>query len=283
MGSVIRVFDSFEGTNQPTRDAATAGIQMQKYRHGLSCFAAFLGLLVWTSTASATVLTPGTTVAPINTQTSPILDVLANTGLRSVTINNGNGTSTTYNYDEEVVQYTGSGVSFIYQVSMPTLTPVGQPNAGTPNVGDIARITGSSFAGFLVDVEQNQNGPLGAGNAGNFALSANRSSIAADGGGTVGFNLTSVSADNSVTAGLTSWLFIVNTNAQNWTTGTISLIDSQTLQDNNAFAPAAGTNPNFQAPEPSSMVLCASCFLSLGGGATVLRRRRNGDRQSSAT
>jgi hypothetical protein len=251
---------------------------MKKHLNGLLCAVALLCLFaISPSTASATgveLLSPSGTVTPVPVIPTSGGVVLANTGAQ--TINLGGGT--TEIFQEVVEQFGGptSGLVFSYQVTIPNTT-ANQDSL----VSDLSRLTTTSFANYETYVGQMTAGFLGAGSSGGDAISATRGPTP---GALIAFNL----ATSSLFAppGGTSYQFIIATNALSFQNGTVTTQDGSTANIDVAhgylaYAPAGGTTGNIVVPEPSSMILCVSCVLSLGG-LGAFRRWRRFDTSSSA-
>lgn len=203
---------------------------MTAFRNNLViALAVALGLMVTTVPARASLLAPGGTVTPPSSADASGA-ILADTGLLAFSFG---GPISSGTVREIVVADTlnplGSGdLTFIYQVKVST--------------GDVARISGSSYAGFVVDVSDfAAHSPfITTGTA--TPSSADRSA----GGDVVGFNFATTIVPDSGTTD-TSLALLIRTNAHNFIPGSIGLIDGggQTLS---GFAPVA-------IPEPASLVL----------------------------
>jgi len=216
----------------------------------LALAVAALGLAFATSPAQATPLLPGTTVAPSAEATSPLsgTTIQANTGVQNFNITGGDGSTLVGTGQAWVVTgYSGNpfglnDVSIVYQVSLTG----GTTSTGGPQV--LERVTGSSFDSFSTDAAYFvQSGgqviPVTADRTGSGAI------IAFD--------------TFSIPAGATSALFIVNTNAPNFTTGSLTVQDGLT-------ANLRGFSPTL-APEPSTVVAALTGVGLVGLGA--LRRK----------
>ena len=185
----------------------------------------------------ATSLAPGATVIPTNVATFNF-NSLATTGPVAYTMGDDSGT-----IQEWVGTWTGNPVAgddivFVYQVSITS--------------GDGGRVTGGSYAGFNTDVFTNQDG------AGTTApVDAARS---AGTGVVVGFDF-----NPNLLPGATSFLLIVDTNANTWVAGPMSVIDDNTFTTP-GFAPAA-------TPEPSTLSLLGTGLLAAGAGLRRKMRR----------
>jgi len=157
------------------------------------------------------------------------------------------------------------GLTFVYQV---TLTS-----------GDISRLSGSNYSGFKVDasVASAAAGDYSSGKTpGGFlattlpqgAVTTTSRSIS---GAVVRFDMSPLFI---IPPGgpYASELMIARTDAVNFTTGTIGLIDGGSSPDIDGFAPAA-------IPEPASMTLLGIGLLGMGGYAW---RRRKGEPTAEA-
>ena len=134
----------------------------------------------------------------------------------------------------------GDDIVFVYQVTVASV-----PGASS----DAERVTGGSFAGFTTDVFSNADG------GGTTApTDATRTSGA---GVVVGFDF-----NPNLVPPDTSYLLIVDTNANTWTAGPMSVIDDTTFTTP-GFAPA-------NTPEPSTLSLLGTGLLVVGAG---LRRK----------
>jgi hypothetical protein len=149
------------------------------------------------------------------------------------------------------------GLTFIYQVS----------SVGT---GDIGRITGDGYTLKKTDVIVADAasssvtltylaGTTPFSSGGTAASTADRSTMAADGGDTVGFNFSSF-----LNPGNNSELLIIRTNATGYQAGDIALLDS-------GIASLGGFSPT---PEPSTMALLGLQVVGLGGFLVYRRKRQ---------
>jgi hypothetical protein len=184
----------------------------------------------------ATSLAPGATVVPTTVAGNffSTFTILANTGAVAYTMGDDSGT-----IQEWVGTWTGNPVAgddmvFVYQVHITS--------------GDGGRVTGGSYAGFNTDVFDNIDG------VGTTApVDAARSAS----GVVVGFDF-----NPNLAPGATSYLLIVDTNANTWVAGPMSVIDDNTFTGV-GFAPA-------NTPEPSTLSLLGTGLLAVGAG---LRRK----------
>jgi hypothetical protein len=187
----------------------------------------------------ATSLAPGATVVPTLDGTANFLGpanftILGNTGVVNYTMGDDSGTIQEWVGTWSANPVAGDNIVFVYQVHITT--------------GDGARVTGGSYAGFNTDVFTNADG------GGTTApIDASRSSS----GVVVGFDF-----NPNLAPGTTSYFLIVDTNANGFTSGPMSVIDDNTFTGT-GFAPA-------NTPEPSTLSLLGTGLLAAGAG---LRRR----------
>ena len=190
----------------------------------------------------ATAITPGATVVP-------------NTVTFGGTFTSLGSIATTYAIDGDSGQvgasvgtwslnpFGANDLTFVYQVFV--------------NTGDVARVTGSNFSGFSLDVEQ---APFGSST--NAAVTADLNTL-----GVVGFNFTPP-LSNELTAGQETYLLIVNTNATAFNPGIISVIDGATATVDGFETTTAAT------PEPSTLSLLGTGLLAVGAGLRRKMRRK---------
>jgi len=148
-----------------------------------------------------------------------------------------NGTGTMGGQYREVVvadPARGGQLDFIIQITN---------NAGSTD--SIARISTSSFTGFLTDVGFNTCC------GGTMADEVTRSLS----GSVVGWNFNAIPGDLGILPGGVSAVLEIDTNAYFYTAGVISVIDGGTT-DLHGFAPGV--------PEPTSLMLFGSGLLGLG-------------------
>jgi hypothetical protein len=188
-----------------------------------------VGVMVTIAPAQATPLAPGGSVAAAAVP-NPAPTILADTGLEAFSFGSPLSTGTVR---EIVVADAGNPfgagkLSFVYQVRLTT--------------GDVGRISGSSYAGFLTDVGVNV--PIAPFFTSGTAMPSTIDRSAA--GDVVGFNfIPPVIPDGGSSD--TSFELIIRTDATTFAAGSIGVIDggAQTLV---GFAPSA-------VPEPASIVL----------------------------
>jgi hypothetical protein len=167
--------------------------------------------------------------------------ILASTGVTPFSFGGDTGSV------EEVVAFNSTNpfgandLAFVYQISV--------------TGGDIVHLTTESFniPGILIDVQQTSNGLFATS-----TTAALNASLTSD-GTTLGFGFT---PPDGLTAGMTSYTLIVNTNMTTFVPGVFSLQDGQT-QNFDGFVPAA-------APEPGSLALLGTGLLGVAG---VARRK----------
>jgi len=221
----------------------------------LSCL--FLGAV---PSLRADSLSPNATVVPSSGSVTGT--VVADTGNMSYTLLAGSKVKGTGTVREVVVTgdtnnpYPG-GLTFIYQL------------AGV-STGDIARITGDGYALKKTDVIVADAGSSSVTltylpstpafvSGGTAASTADRSSLIADNGDTVGFNFSS-----KLNPGDNSELLIIRTDATGYQPGDISLLDS-------GIASLGGFSPT---PEPSTLAIFGLQMVGLGA-FLVYRRKQS--------
>jgi hypothetical protein len=197
-----------------------------------------------TSAVRAVSLLPGQSTTSFTGSVSLTGPALADTGWK-----NFNTGDTKGQVREEVFKDANTGkLDFIYQVHI---------TGGSG--GDITRLSTSDWTGYTTSVLQTTAaGDLSGGTVA--ADSANRSSGA---GATVGFNFVTSGGNAYFTSGYSDVL-VVQTNASQFHSGNIGLIDSNTVNI-----------PGFSAnPEPGSLLLLGSCLAGLGGAGALRRWRK---------
>jgi hypothetical protein len=193
---------------------------------------------------------PGDTVFPGNaTGAAPGTLLASITGPFSTSLGSTSGT-----YVSAVFSEGGGTLDFYYQLV-----------SSSNSIDGIARATDTNFAGFLTQVGfRTDGGSL----LGGLFTNGTVPPVTADrgfGGDVVGFNFQPpVSAE--ILPGQTSLVFVISTNATNFTSGNLSIIDGGVVTVS-AFAPAV--------PEPESIGLLAIGLLVLGAVHPRIHRRRS--------
>jgi len=229
---------------------------MRKNLIWLSCVGAAVVALTVPSAAFATVLTPGAAPIAIGNETGGYTILQGISGPYSTGAGNASGTLTEYVVSGFAANPFGAAdLSFIYKFTV----------AGNTQGDPILNLSVASYKNFSVDAAT-----LGGQTYGETANLTNAGAVTVAFGAGVG---------GTPNTAATSDTIIINTNASFYTFGTAS------LQDNGSTGPMGGwlapstTGPNVTVPEPGSMALCASCFLTLGGFG-ILRRRQRRDQGS---
>jgi hypothetical protein len=190
------------------------------------------------------------------------LTLIASTGLQNYTTVGGNGISETGTAIADVFQNSDLTLDFVYQYTVVSSTlSTGSINAaGIDNYAPPNFLTDVYYGGPVLPA----SGGLVAGTSGvGVTGTASRSSD----GTVVNFE----SLVPAVSVGTTSPIFVVKTNADNYTLGSFNLLD-------NGIAPLNGYEPALGALPPTSVALPATCntgLLLLGciGGFGAIRRR----------
>jgi hypothetical protein len=205
------------------------------------CVATTVLLLSLSFQAKAVVLAPGNIVLTPGTTALPGGTVLTNE-TEAFTGANFSGT-----IQLEVVKETGGTLDFYFQVFNSALS-----------VNAIERLTTTNYTGFVTDVDWTTNSAIGiTSSVGVPSTSATRTT--AD---TVGFNFTPIPVGSgAIPVGGNSALLFIKTDATQYTSGGVSLIDGSTTMIP-AFAPV---------PEPSTIALAGAGL----AGLLLLRRRRH--------
>jgi hypothetical protein len=226
------------------------------------CSVTVLSLLILSSPASASLITPGggtVSVTPEGPLSSP-LSIAAMTGPETITLT-VNGLTETVTGQESVVKSanppvgdtvnSGPTLSFVYQLSGPTEI--------------LTLLTAGGFTGFLTDVGQSASlAGLPGGAVGTTSFSGASESL----GGNINATFPSTTG---LPAGAASFFFMVNTNAVGITPNTFTSNDHIAITFK-GFGPS--NTPNLSTPEPTSAMLCLSCVLSFAGAAGWRRGRK---------
>jgi hypothetical protein len=208
-------------------------------RNWIVVLAAVVALLGVSPLAQATPLAPGTSVVP---DVSPELGTY--TGL---SVSGAFSTAKTAGtYLEAVYKEGGGTLDFVYQV--------------TVTKGDVGRLTSDNFGAYTVSASQFALPPVD--NTPGFVIGTVAAATAdrtAD-GDVIGFNFTPV----QVTAGFTSVVLIIRTDAIVTSPNDLSFIDALT-------ASVTGIGP---APEPTTLLLFAGMSVGMGGVGLWRRWKR---------
>jgi hypothetical protein len=228
-----------------------------------ACSLALLpAMLIFSEAVSASLLAPGTTLPPdiFSACAGCTLDASLNSG--PITVSNGQGITVTFDvvsavYSDPSNPFGAGHLDFIYQ-----LTNV----SGNDFIG---RVTAGVFSGFMTDVGFTATGsalPGGLFIDGTQAPQlVSRSTVVPNNGATIGFIYNGL-APSTFAPGTTSTALIIQTDAKNFKTGNVNLIDD-VVGSTAAFEPAS----DVAAPEPGTFLLL---LLGFAGLAVLGRRRR---------
>jgi hypothetical protein len=197
---------------------------------------AILSVLAACSVVSAVPLPPGGIVVP---------DMSAETGTLLSSITDSFSGKTSGSITEGVYTESGGTLDFVYQVSIAT--------------GQLGRLTVTNYAGVSLDAPNGvsmtttvpSGGIFSTPSAGGAATSADRSTIAVDGGDVVGFNW-----NPELGATANTWILIIRTPATSDAPNMMNLIDGSVFK-------FSGEGP-LTVPEPCSLLLLAGVFPGLG-------------------
>ncbi len=218
----------------------------------LTAFAAVAVIAAGAARVQATNLPPGSGPTSFDTVSSlSVGSVQADTGWMSFSSTSAAGTLKGSVRELVVTDSSSSSkLDFVYQVKIDA--------SATDAMG---RLTGSSFGGVGTDVWQ--TAVLKDSGGSQLLDTGSAKSSTADrsaNGAVVGFNFSP-----NAGAGSETYVLVIKTDATNFVSGNISLIDGSTT-----------TLTGFAAnPEPTSLVLLGGCLFGLGG-AGALRRWRKG-------
>ena len=228
-----------------------------------ACSLALLpAMLIFSEAVSASLLAPGTTLPPdiFSACAGCTLDASLNSG--PITLSNGQGITLTFDvvsavYSDPSNPFGVGDLDFIYQV---------KSVSGNDFIG---RVTAGVFSGFMTDVGFTATGsalPGGLFIDGTQAPQlVSRSTVVPNNGATIGFIYNGL-APSTFAPGTTSTALIIQTDAKNFKTGNVNLIDD-VVGSTAAFEPAS----DVAAPEPGTFLLL---LLGFAGLAVLGRRRR---------
>jgi hypothetical protein len=204
---------------------------IRRFSYGLTC------AFVFSSLASATVLTLGTSDSPSGFSSAG-WTLLASTGAQALSSLTFTASATAWVYSDTNNSFCAGCLDFVYEVTR---------ISGTDPV---ERITAGSFASFGTDVG------FVTGSAGVTPVSIDRSLN----GGVIGFNYPTAS---SLTGVQSTQILVIETNATSFTAGLMAAIDSQSA-NGVSFQPSS-------VPEPASFAMVGSGLAMFG--AFRFRRR----------
>ncbi|MGH9942053.1 MAG: PEP-CTERM sorting domain-containing protein [Pyrinomonadaceae bacterium] len=243
---------------------------MKNFATMLKPFALSIALLVLIGTAFApsalagpVAVTPLPTVPAVTTSVTPVTTTYVANDISLLGSFNTFVSNASFNGNARtaVVRNAGGTLDFYYQFTN---------NASSASA--ISRLSMFNFAGFTTSVAQIQDGTSISIAPGLFVMGTAGDGVAdlatrdALPGETVGFNFT---PPPNLRPGSFSFVFVIRTNATNFTTGNLGVINGIT-ENAPAFAPAGAP-----IPEPASMILLGT---GLAGIAAGIRKRRDAAR-----
>ena len=228
-----------------------------------ACSLALLpAMLIFSEAVSASLLAPGTTLPPdiFPACAGCTLDASLNSG--PITVSNGQGITLTFDvvsavYSDPSNPFGAGNLDFVYLVTN---------ISGNDFIG---RVTAGVFSGFMTDVGFTATGSALPG--GVFVDGTqdpqlvSRSTAALNNGATIGFIYNAL-APSTFAPGTTATALIIQTDAKNFKTGNVNLIDD-VVGSTAAFEPAS----DVATPEPGTFLLL---LLGFAGLAVLGRRRR---------
>jgi len=224
----------------------------------LALFLLLPAMFIFSETAGASLLAPGTTLPPDIFSACPNCTLLASLNSGPITVSNGQGISLTFDvvsavYTDPSNPFGAGDLDFMYQVTNVS---------GNDFIG---RVTAGVFSGFMTDVGFTAIGselPGGLFVDGTQAPQlVSRSTVVPNNGATIGFVYNGL-APSTFAPGTTTTALVIQTDAKNFTTGNVNIIDD-VVGSTPAFEPASAV------PEPGSVALVLT-----GIGFLPLMRKR---------